>query len=502
MSETPSNLPDADQLDEQLVAYLDGELQPEATRQIENLLASDAHVRQRLNQLAASWDMLDQLPRATVDDLFTRTTVEMVALAGEDEVAQARVADPARRRRRWLEAGIATLAAAIVGFVLVAVGMPDQNEALLRDLPVIKNLELYRDVDDIGLLKQLQKANLFPEEVSTASTSSGKPSGSDAHVSAATAGLPLLIPTSLAERRKWLESLSPADKVTLRDEYEKFSAMPLKQQQTLRELDEQLSSDKDNVQLRRLMQRYYDWLKTLTTTDRATVVDDNVTLKDRLNAISNLKQREVQQAFAMLDPNQILLKDPDSANILGWMRDFAQTHESELLPPQTDSKRNDAQKSDDQRRRRRPFGIAWQEWWGPLATSTPPLTVADLHSLHARLSPEKQNELDAASSLKDQVQLIRQWGQRASSDLREFEVQVFGRGGVPQYYDRARRYEEQMPAEEKQQLQGLSPAEHWHKLNELYLKRRPSDAQRPNTPAERQPSDSSNPGAAKSDDHP
>ena len=342
MPDTSSNLPGADQLDEQLVAYLDGELQPEAARQIENMLASDAHVRQRLNQLAASWDMLDQLPRATVDDLFTRTTVEMVALAGEDEVAQTRVGDPARRRRRWLEAGVATLAAAIVGFVLVAVAMPGQNEALLRDLPVIKNLELYRDVDDIELLKQLQTANLFPEEPNAASPSSGKSTGSDAHVSAATAGLPLLIPESLGERRKWVESLSPADKVALRDEFEKFSAMPLKQQQALRELDEQLSSDKDNIQLRRLMQRYYDWLKTLTTTDRATVVDDTATLSDRLKAINNLKQREVQQAFALLDPSQMVLKDRDSTNILLWMCDFANTHESELSPPQTDSKRNDA----------------------------------------------------------------------------------------------------------------------------------------------------------------
>ena len=100
MSDKSSNPTNLDQLDEQLVAYLDGELEPQASKQIENLLSSDEYARRRLNQLASSWDLLDQLPRATVNDLFTRTTVEMVALAAEDEVAQARTADPARRRRR------------------------------------------------------------------------------------------------------------------------------------------------------------------------------------------------------------------------------------------------------------------------------------------------------------------------------------------------------------------------------------------------------------------
>ena len=120
--------------------------------------------RRRLNQLASSWDLLDQLPRSTVDDLFTRTTVEMVALAAEDEVVQAQAANPARRRRRWLETGIAVVAAGIVGFVIMAITAPDENAALLRDLSVAKNLELYRDVGNLELLKQFQNAKMFSDE--------------------------------------------------------------------------------------------------------------------------------------------------------------------------------------------------------------------------------------------------------------------------------------------------------------------------------------------------
>src|SRR5262245_56721738 len=115
MSDIPQKLP-ADQFDEELVAYLDGELDSQAAQRLENLLATDERTRQRLNQMAVSWDLLDQLPRATVDDLFTRTTVEMVAVAAEDEIAQATATAPSQERRRWLVGGVATLLAAAAGF--------------------------------------------------------------------------------------------------------------------------------------------------------------------------------------------------------------------------------------------------------------------------------------------------------------------------------------------------------------------------------------------------
>jgi len=81
MSTEQSSNSNLDFLDEELVAYLDGELDSQATKRLEDLLASDEPARKRLSQLANSWELLDQLPRATVDDLFTRTTVKMVALA-------------------------------------------------------------------------------------------------------------------------------------------------------------------------------------------------------------------------------------------------------------------------------------------------------------------------------------------------------------------------------------------------------------------------------------
>jgi len=497
MSNSPSDPTNLDQLDEQLVAYLDGELEPQAARQMENQLAADEYARRRLNQLASSWDLLDQLPRASVDDLFTRTTVEMVALVAEDEVAKVQAADPARRRRRWLEGGIATLAAAIVGFIIVAVAMPNQNDTLLRDLSVIKNLELYRDVGSVELLKQFQTANLFTDHVAAVS-----PRNSPAHDTHPAAAAPIgssSIPTSPDERRTWVEALSPSDKLELRNELEKFSALPAKQQQSLREFDEQLNTDADGAQLRQIMQRYYDWLKTLTSADRVNVLDES-NPQDQIKLIRQLRQGQLGQAFTWLDPGLNLLKDRDSAAVLQWMRDFAENHEAELMATLPEQKRPDSQKSDDRRRRRPLVLLAWQQWWSPTATGTPPVTSTDIHALHALLSSEKQKLLDAAS-LQDQVPLVRQWIQAASAEFRELAIQGFGRwGGLPNP-ERLNRFEQQqLSSEEKKELDGLSGPDRMRKLMELFQKHRAADSQRPGGASSRQSTDSSLSNAGKSKD--
>ncbi|HEX4000734.1 MAG TPA: hypothetical protein VHX65_19455 [Pirellulales bacterium] len=162
MSEHAST--ESERLDEELVAYLDGELDGEAARRMEHRLASEAAVRRRLQQLAQSWDLLDQLPRTTVDDTFTRSTVEIVAQAAEAELGQKAASEPRRRRMRWVLTAVAALAACAAGFFILVHLRHDPNEELLRDLPVIQNQELYKEAGNIDFLRKMDKDGLFPEE--------------------------------------------------------------------------------------------------------------------------------------------------------------------------------------------------------------------------------------------------------------------------------------------------------------------------------------------------
>src|SRR6187402_3497303 len=71
-------------IDEEIVAYLDGELDMEAAAKVERRLADDPRYNARLNQLQRAWDMLDNLRRSEADDDFVNSTVAMVAVQAEE----------------------------------------------------------------------------------------------------------------------------------------------------------------------------------------------------------------------------------------------------------------------------------------------------------------------------------------------------------------------------------------------------------------------------------
>lgn len=157
---------DQTRIEEQLVAYLDGELDDADARRIEELLASDAEVRQTLEKLEATWGLLDHLDQAHVDEVFTQSTLEMVAVAAAEDVQKQQAEAPRLRRRRWWIAGGSTLAAGAAGFLAVLLFWPNPNQQLLRDLPVLERLDQYRQIDDGDFLQRLldHREELFAEE--------------------------------------------------------------------------------------------------------------------------------------------------------------------------------------------------------------------------------------------------------------------------------------------------------------------------------------------------
>lgn len=162
---TPSHENQAEgSLQEELVAYLDGELDAQSCRRIEDLLARDESVRGELQSLARSWDALDHLPRCEVSPSFTHSTVEMVALAAEDDLQRQQDELPRRRRRLWLMAFVVAVAAAAVSFAGMVSIAPDRNEELARDLPLLENLDEYRQIDDFRFLRMLTDEGIFPGE--------------------------------------------------------------------------------------------------------------------------------------------------------------------------------------------------------------------------------------------------------------------------------------------------------------------------------------------------
>lgn len=149
---------------EDLVAYLDGELDSTAARTVERRLAQDAQYRHQLQQLQRSWDLLDHLPKAHVDQSFTQSTVAMVVVKAEDEVTKLVTARSRRRQVAfWLSlAGAA--GAFLAGYALAAWYGDRDNRRLLQDLLVIRNIDEYRYAETVEFLRALDREGLFAEE--------------------------------------------------------------------------------------------------------------------------------------------------------------------------------------------------------------------------------------------------------------------------------------------------------------------------------------------------
>lgn len=148
---------------ERLTAYLDGELDADESRQIEELLASDDDVRQKVRRLESIWELLEHLPHPEVDESFTQSTVELVALRAADDLEEQR---SSLVKRRWLRTallGAALFLGGLGGVLLFERFVPQPDRQLLRNYPLLEDFDAYRHAGDADYLRQLQQEQLFHE---------------------------------------------------------------------------------------------------------------------------------------------------------------------------------------------------------------------------------------------------------------------------------------------------------------------------------------------------
>lgn len=153
-------------MDEEIVAYLDGELDREAAVAIERRLADDPTYRARLTRLQQAWDLLDNLGQREADEDFTHSTVAMITVkAGEQsqtDEGRARL----RKQATWAGMGGLALVIAIGAYLAVDHRLNAENRALVRDLPVIERIDQYSNIESVEFLKRLEREGLFAAEVS------------------------------------------------------------------------------------------------------------------------------------------------------------------------------------------------------------------------------------------------------------------------------------------------------------------------------------------------
>jgi anti-sigma factor RsiW len=170
----PEGAPDA--RTDELVAYLDGELDPKAAEAMATKLSLDSKLRAEADALQRAWDILDILPRPQPSAAFTTRTASQAiptGLSGTQALPAGSAAPtmPAVSVSRpgpgfWLGSAAVILLAGVGGyFGHRALAPPKAGpDPPLEDVTLMKNLRLYRNVDDIDYLKKLDSPELFGDE--------------------------------------------------------------------------------------------------------------------------------------------------------------------------------------------------------------------------------------------------------------------------------------------------------------------------------------------------
>jgi hypothetical protein len=308
MTDDPKHPPPDDQAPDpaeaELVAYLDGELDPTTARTVEAKLAADPALRARAAALKRTFDLLDYLPRPDPSPTFaTRTLDRLPALSGSASGTQAPPAPAAhlpsspsssapvvlsggqvpaaQSGRPWawalgllLAAGLAVAAGYLGTAAARAYFQPPP-----KDLPAVSNLTppaesdaqltrvieflpLYAAADDLEFVRALAAdPDLFADEAD------------------GPGGIPT--PSKLA----WAAHL-PTLAAT-------FKALPPDRQAQIRKLDGQLHQldPAERLFLVRALEAYAVWLDRLPDADRKEVLSA-ANGKDRLEQIREVRRRQ------------------------------------------------------------------------------------------------------------------------------------------------------------------------------------------------------------------
>ncbi len=264
---TPPNEPDPD---DDLIAYLDGELDDDAAEAVESQLANDPAARARADEHKKAFDLLDYLPKSEPSPTFTnRTITRLMPTAGVSGSQATPTVPPVARRRVWPEALAWSLLAVLAGAVAyagVSFTRPTTSPPAplgLDDLPVIESLPLYAGVDDVAFLRELHKTDLFDS---------------------ADADPP---------RR---DTLPAADREMLIEQFRTFT--PARQQQ-LRTLHQKLNDPtaSDRGPLLRTLETYAVWLTRLPDADRKRVLD--AAPEQRLEVVRQVSEKRWREALPL-----------------------------------------------------------------------------------------------------------------------------------------------------------------------------------------------------------
>jgi anti-sigma factor RsiW len=168
----PDQIPLNDEEKEDLVAYLDGELDEQSSRQLEAKLNVNPKARAEAEALRRTWELLDFLPKPEPSPNFTHQTLDRVA------APKTMATGPALTRWKPWALGVGWAAALLLagagGYGAIRLlphrqptTVPQTREfdpATVPDPSTVENMHRYEQVDDLHFLVELDDPDLFGDD--------------------------------------------------------------------------------------------------------------------------------------------------------------------------------------------------------------------------------------------------------------------------------------------------------------------------------------------------
>ncbi len=266
----------------------------------------------------------------------------------------------------------------------------------------------------------------------------------------------------LVDRQARIASLDESARQDLARKFERFQALTPEEQDRLRALQAEITADPDSARLMQVLSRYHEWLKTISTAQRAQLAE--LTPHDRVEAIEDL--RRTQRDAQLLEP---LTRD-DMRSVRRWIDELVQRHRKELETDIPERYRDWYQRQTDPSTKQmalvfRLFGRSR----GGQNESDSKVTQEDIERLTAKLSESAKAEVAKVVSLDAQRRVIRSWVfaslRRSSAWQRE------RRGNALVGEELLRFLQSEVPPAERERLLKLPREEMLQQLRRMYFER-------------------------------
>ena len=151
-----------------LVAYLDGELSEKESKGIEEVLATSPVARNQVETLSRTWKLLDYLPQIKASQEFTERTVSLAKVEVATRLPLSEQPWFEQTRRSMIAASwlLGLTLMSLLGFTITNSWIHDPSAQLVKELPVVENVEIYREIGTVKFLEELKRSNLFDESPS------------------------------------------------------------------------------------------------------------------------------------------------------------------------------------------------------------------------------------------------------------------------------------------------------------------------------------------------